>query len=201
MFLLRIALIFFITSFSAFCFAADYLNEARQYISQGKYRSAIIQLKNQLKNEPKDAEARYLLGKMYLQQLQFKNADKELSKAVKLKPDNASYKLAYSRSLLINKKFKEVVTLLDFTTDAEDENLRQVLLGYAYIGLNEIDKSKDYFQFSVNNNSPEGYIGLCKIAIINEEFEQAEQYIQKILSQQPDNREAMLRFLFYQWFV
>jgi len=191
MFLLRIALIFFIITFSVFCSAADYVNEARQYISEGKHRSAVIQLKNQLKNEPKDAEARYLLGKIYLQQSQFESADKELSKAVKLKPDNVSYKLAYSRSLLISKKFKDVVALLDFSTDAEEENLRQVYLGYAYIGLNEIEKSKEFFQFAVKNNSPEGYIGLCKIAIINKEFEQAEQHIQQILSQQPDNIEAM----------
>jgi len=191
MFLLRMTLVFFITTFSGFCSAADYVNEARQYINDGKYRSAIIQLKNQLKNEPKDAEARYLLGKIYLQQSQFESADKELSKAVKLKPDNVSYKLAYSQSLLIANKFKDAVTLLDFSTDAEDENLRQVYLGYAYIGLNEIEKAKQSFQFAVKNNAPEGYIGLCKIAISNNDLEQAEHYIQQTLSQQPDNIEAM----------
>ncbi|RLA18378.1 MAG: hypothetical protein DRQ56_07685, partial [Gammaproteobacteria bacterium] len=44
----------------------NYLKEAQNYLDNGEVKSAIIQLKNLLKENPLDAEGRLLLGESYL---------------------------------------------------------------------------------------------------------------------------------------
>ena len=171
--------------------SADYINDAKKYYEQGEYKAAIIQLKNQLKKNPNDAEARYLLGNLYLKQYQNKAASKELDKAVKLQPDNIAYKLAYSQSLLANREFESAKSILNFNTKGRNESIRQVYLGNANLGLNQLEKAKHHFEFAVNNNNYEGYTGLAKIAILERNMILAEKNIKQILSKSPENNEAM----------
>ena len=60
------------------------LTDARQYQSKGDYKSAVIQLKNALQKTPDNAEARFLLGSIYVSSGDMKSAEKELRKALSL---------------------------------------------------------------------------------------------------------------------
>ena len=77
--------------------SADYVKDARQYLEQGNYKAAMIQLKNQLKQKPKDAEARYLLGIVYLKSDNIKGAEKELTQAYKLDKNNEKIRVSTLR--------------------------------------------------------------------------------------------------------
>lgn len=59
----------------------EYMAEAKTAISGGQKSVAIINLKNVLKTEADNAEARFLLGSVYVQQGLWVNAEKELSRA------------------------------------------------------------------------------------------------------------------------
>lgn len=60
----------------------DYLSSAKTYIESKNNNAAIIDLKNVIKLEPSQAEARFLLGKIYLIEKQYENAEKELNRAL-----------------------------------------------------------------------------------------------------------------------
>jgi putative PEP-CTERM system TPR-repeat lipoprotein len=65
----------------------EYLSEAQIYLQQNKTSEAIISLKNILKEDANNVEARFLLGKSYINQGNWVVAEKELSRAKKYNYD------------------------------------------------------------------------------------------------------------------
>ena len=64
--------------------ASDYLASAQQELEQNKTEAAIISLKNALQQNNQLADARFLLGKIYLEQNLYESAIKELEHALRL---------------------------------------------------------------------------------------------------------------------
>jgi putative PEP-CTERM system TPR-repeat lipoprotein len=62
----------------------EYLNQAKQAIEKQQLNEAVIALKNVIREQPELAEARFLLGQVYLSQQQYPLAEKELNKALEL---------------------------------------------------------------------------------------------------------------------
>ncbi len=79
---LSIVLLFFTLFACSKQNSTDHLNAAKAHIVANDYNAATIELKNALKQAPSLAEARFLLGKMYLQQNQFESAEKEFNRAL-----------------------------------------------------------------------------------------------------------------------
>ena len=92
-----------------------YMQEVNSYLKQGKNQSAIIVLKNALQKNPNDASARLALGKIYLTQGNISAAEKEIHEAHRLHPEDHEASIALARTLLQNRKFKELKTLLSDT--------------------------------------------------------------------------------------
>ncbi|MDT0605026.1 XrtA/PEP-CTERM system TPR-repeat protein PrsT [Thalassotalea castellviae] len=62
----------------------DHMVAAKKSIASEDYKAAVIELKNAVKASPTLAEARFLLGKMHLKNLDYQSAEKELNKALEL---------------------------------------------------------------------------------------------------------------------
>ncbi len=62
----------------------QHLARANQFIASEEYKSAVIELKNALQQDNQSAEARYLLGKVYLESGDVLSAEKELQRALDL---------------------------------------------------------------------------------------------------------------------
>src|SRR5690606_30636195 len=60
----------------------DHLNNANEYIKQGKIAPAIIELKNAVRKDDSNASARATLGSLYFDRADYEDADKELSRAL-----------------------------------------------------------------------------------------------------------------------
>src|SRR5450755_2225497 len=65
----------------------EYVQKAKEFQDQGKLGSALIELKNALQKNPKNAEARLRLAEVYIGQGQGDPAENELSKAKELGMD------------------------------------------------------------------------------------------------------------------
>jgi putative PEP-CTERM system TPR-repeat lipoprotein len=61
--------------------ALIHINKAKTYLDENKFDESIIELKNAIKKAPDNANARFLLGQLYLQQGSGLDAVKELEKA------------------------------------------------------------------------------------------------------------------------
>ncbi|GAA0298250.1 hypothetical protein GCM10009128_16300 [Psychrosphaera haliotis] len=62
--------------------SAEYVDSANKSLENKDYKTAIIELKNAIKQEPNEASARFLLGKVYLDLKQYSFAEKELERAL-----------------------------------------------------------------------------------------------------------------------
>ena len=60
--------------------------KAEQYFSENKMQEAILEYKNVIQLDPKDAKAHYKLGLTYLKAGQFREVFSEISKTVELDP-------------------------------------------------------------------------------------------------------------------
>ena len=62
--------------------SSENIDSGREYLSKKEWNSAIIEFKNAAKQEPKNAQARALLGTTYLEVYNVGAAIKELTKAI-----------------------------------------------------------------------------------------------------------------------
>jgi len=169
-------------------FSQDYMSNAKHHYKKGNYPTAIIHLKNQLKNDPEYAQARYLLGDIYFKTKKFKFAEKELDNAYQLKPDNDKYRLAYARILLLNQNFKKAtaLSLAEFDDSALDGE-RLNILATAYYSQKQYEQAAYYYQQSVNKDYIKANIGLAEIAIVNENLKEAALYVNTLINKEPNN--------------
>ena len=88
---------------------AALLASAKKYIGQGDFNASVIQLKNVLKKDPKNAEARYLLGLSLLKNGDPGSAKIELNKAIELGLDTDKVEVALARAELASGGADKVV--------------------------------------------------------------------------------------------
>ncbi|MFC6438902.1 XrtA/PEP-CTERM system TPR-repeat protein PrsT [Bowmanella sp. JS7-9] len=62
----------------------EHLNKAQQYAANKETAAAVIELKNAIQQNPEYAEARFLLGKLYMEQKDYPSAEKEFSRVLEL---------------------------------------------------------------------------------------------------------------------
>ncbi|MFC4700485.1 XrtA/PEP-CTERM system TPR-repeat protein PrsT [Glaciecola siphonariae] len=62
----------------------EHIQQAQVYVDQGDNNAAIIELKSAVQQDPRSAQARFELGKIYIEQKNFESAEKELSRALEL---------------------------------------------------------------------------------------------------------------------
>ena len=60
----------------------EHIVSAREYLAQDQVEAAIVELKNAVQKDPASAEARFELGKVYLETKDFESAEKELNRAL-----------------------------------------------------------------------------------------------------------------------
>ncbi len=173
--------------------SADYVNEAKVYLEKGEFRAAIIQLKNQLRNKPKDAQARYLLGTAYLKSGQLSGAKKEFQRAYSLNPESPEYSLTYAQLLLRDKEYAKVDEILDTPfADKADEEQRQVYQASAYLGLGQREKARQiYTKIAAESANARAYMGLARLALLDKDMDSASQWTEKALAIDADNEAAL----------
>ena len=86
----------------------EHLARANQYVAGSEYGSAKIELKNALQQDNQSAEARWLLGKIYLDSGDVLSAEKELQRALRLGWSQDDVLPALARSLLPQGKYTEI---------------------------------------------------------------------------------------------
>lgn len=127
-----------------------YVTSARVYMQQNELDQAKEQLKLGLEQNPKDAEAHYLLGEIYSQELNYPEMLKEFETSLALNQKHAKdvegykdkhFKNLYNQAVesFNNKKYEEAITNLQSATLIRPEAKEAwSLLGKAYVS------QKDY---------------------------------------------------------
>lgn len=95
----------------------QYLINARDYLHEQDLRAAIIELKNALREDPYNAEARYLLGRIYLDIGDAAGAQKELGRASEAGWDPNQVTPAMAEALLLQGRYAELLERVEVRED------------------------------------------------------------------------------------
>ncbi len=174
--------------------ASDHLEQAREYLRQGDYQAGVIELKNALQKNGKLAEARWLLGNLYLRQGKAADAVKELSRARELGMDTDESLLALLRARLLLGEYQKV---LDETGPLLASNPSADLLALrasAYLGLNKADQARKSYETALEHdeNSIESLLGLARMSLAYKDYDGASGYITRVLEIDPKEPRAWL---------
>ncbi|MEO1575412.1 MAG: tetratricopeptide repeat protein, partial [Pseudomonadota bacterium] len=176
------------------------LADASKKIENLSYRSAIIELRNLLRNNPKSLPARVALAGALLEVGDFDAADKELSRAVDLgaTPDQ-TYSL---RAKIFAGRGEFALLLAEINPDAVESpalaSELRAMRGRAMLGFNSKDEAISTFEgVLAEGQSTEAQrialLGLATVAEGKADFAEAERLARQSLEIAPDSAESMLR--------
>jgi len=194
--LLCFSLILTIASCSETKTTVELKSDANSSMQSGDISTAIILVKNIIQEHPTDGEARFILGKAYIQNDDFLNAEKELNKAVELGFTSPELTLLIARNLLAKNEFDEVISTLDPSSfeSNDDKILAHFMVARTYLSLENLDKAKEHVDQSniIDSNSSYSLLSLALIAEYQTESTQALALLEKVINQTPILPEALL---------
>ena len=168
---------------------AEYVERAREYHDKGDFQSSVIELKNAVRVDPGNAEARWLLGGIYLEIENGASAEKELIRARELGLDSHALKSSLGEALLLQRKFLEVIEQIEPDIDAIPENFSEILRirGEAELGLGNLPTACLLFteaQDTAPNYGPV-YLGLARCAVGSDDMDAALDQVEKAIELDP----------------
>lgn len=162
----------------------EYVERALSWLDQGDLEAASIDLKNALQLNPKDAQARWLLGTTYSKSGKFFAASKELKRAQELGVQDDSVLPLLATVLLEQGSYEEVLGL-DSATSLSVLSRAKVLAarGSALLALDKPVESSNMFEqaLSLDPKCIPALVGKAQLMVSREEFEKGRDLLQSAL--------------------
>ena len=174
----------------------SYMQEVNSYLQQGKSNSAIIVLKNVLQKDPKNADARLVLSNIYMAVGNTSAAEKEVTEAHTLNPNDPNTSIAFSKFLLQNKKLKELENILSNTEGWSTEQLIEsyVLQTQANIYRGNIALAEQSLDQAVQLD-PKKPIVIFNQAMVKIQLrkpDEAKKYLEQLLTLEPGHFQGLM---------
>ena len=175
---------------------ATYVASARTYLAKNDYPAAIIELKNALKADPNQAEARFLLAKALTDGGNPRDAETEARKAIELNfPPDEAFPLLL-RTLMLQGEFRKLVTeqygrkSMQPAARAEIDTLRSL----AYLALGDRGAARAALESAlaaVKDYAPAKLVQV-RLAVAQNDFPAALELVDAILAASPSEVEALI---------
>ncbi len=175
--------------------AADYLATAKASLKKGDLKSAQIDLRNAVRNDPQNAEAHYWLGRVTFELGDPVASEREAIAARERGFDPHQTIPLLSQALLAQNKFDELLTTLK--PEGKDPLLDASILvarGYAQVGLKRPEDAQKSFGEAeqVAPNAVEPLLADARLSVARADLAGAQQKIDRAIAAQPKSQEALL---------
>lgn len=174
---------------------ASTLPQAQQSFDKAAYTTAVIELKNLLQEEPNNASARLLLGQTYLKQMDVRAAIKELEKSKQFGAPASQWAVPLARSYYLAGDADSTIGIREQTEQLDKKQQAELLaiIGHAELAKNLVIDAKETFQQALSaNDNAYAKVGLARIAMSEQQQEQAATLLNQALKLEPDNLDALL---------
>jgi len=163
--------------------ATEHLENAKSFLDDQQTANAVIELKSVLQKNPRNLEARFILGNLYLDMGDGAGAEKELSQALVLSENDFITHLL-ARALLLQNNYKAVRDLQpEKNLPTEDIADLTVSKGMALLALGMKKEARFIFEQAVTSNTDSTYAleGLAKLAFAEGQMGESRKLAEKIL--------------------
>lgn len=165
---------------------AERIDTAREARSAGDLRTAILELKNALRDNPDSTAARYLLGQIYIEMESGANAEKELMRARDLGVDAEVVLVPLSRAWILQGKYEVVLDEVRVSVNmpAQTRAALRVVRGDAYYGLGRFGEAEKAYQRALEDDSDNalGHVGLGNVALRRGQVDVAERELARAIA-------------------
>lgn len=160
----------------------EHIQRAKDFEDKGNLKAGIIELKNAIQKNPDGAQARLLLGEIYLRLGKGDEAEKEFSRAGKLGVNPESLKLQLGKAWLLMGEYKQVLEKITPSANASQRNKAAILRmhGDALLGLRKPEEGCKRYKDSlvVDPSHVPAYWGLANCAIAKGDLSDARAMIE-----------------------
>jgi len=141
----------------------QYVDRAQDYLDQGDLNAATIELKNALEQNKENAQARMLLGEVYLEVGNAASAEKELRRASELGVADGAILPPLARALLMQGKYEELQALsLENLTAMDQKALVLAAQGLGKLVQGEVDAGTELIDQAVSLDPQSVYADVAK---------------------------------------
>jgi len=175
--------------------SAALVTEAKIRLAAGDTQAALIQLKNAVADDGKNAEARFELGKLYLDQGNMAGAEKEFRRAREAGYAAQTVNPLIARALLGQREFQRILDEIPAPT-GEDANaaVLQSLRATAELALGDKESARKTLGRALKTapESAEVHLARVHLALADNDAAQAMQAVDEALRLDPMQRDALL---------
>lgn len=173
----------------------EHIAQAQQHIANGDSSTAIIELKSAIQSDPQNAQARFLLGKIYMQSNEFASAEKELTRARDLGYSAADVIPLLSQAYQRNQTVVGLSTL-DTSAVSDNSSAKAQVSFYKLQSFVELDKKPEAYQLieeikALDTDSIYQDLALVYITILDNDAVGAELQLTNIRKEAPNNRDLL----------
>jgi len=176
--------------------AQTHIAQAEKFLIENQRSSAIISLKNAIKVDIKNAKARFLLGRLYLNSGDGYSAEKELERALQLKYDANKVLPLLARAYMLTESDDDI-----FSLEKEAESLTPTskiqFLAYKTIAALRSDDEElasDTVELALSISATDGYSVLANayLQFAKKNTDHAAALVGRVLTATPDNIDALM---------
>lgn len=163
----------------------ELIQRAKDFEDKGNLKGSIIELKNALQKNPDNAQARLLLGQIYLKNGMGHEAEKELSQAEKLGVSHESIQIDLGEALLLMGEYSRVLNEIQPTEKTTPPNLAyiQQLHADALLRQGKVKEACNLFHQSLNTYKGHAptFWGLAQCSVAEGNMNKAREWLQAAL--------------------
>lgn len=175
--------------------SAALVAEARTKLAAGDYKAAMIQLKNAVAKDEKNAEARFELGKLYFAQRDLASAEKEFRRAREGGYAANIVNPMIARALLGQREYQRVLDELPAPADGTpDAATLDALRATAELALERKEDARKTLQRALEAapDNPEVRLALAKLALADGDSAKAMEDLDQALRTDPRHLDSLL---------
>lgn len=159
----------------------EHIQRAKDFEDKGNLKESIIELKNAIQKNPDSAQARLLLGLVYLKVGMGADAEKELTQAAKLGVNRETIMPQLGEALLLSREYKRVLDEIQPGNQTSKPNLARILQlrADAILMQGNVEDACNLFQQSLDTdpNNPPTYWGLARCAVLKRDLSKAKEWL------------------------
>lgn len=174
--------------------SAGYHDDARKQLQKGDLKAAIIQLKNAVRADTNNIEARFDLGIAELRSGDAPSAEKDLLVARERGFDEARIVVPLGEAMARQNKSAAILKEIRPGNRGPDIESRVLTLrAGAHASLRQINEAQAAYAEAIKLSANAGaYTGLARTLIAQRQFGPAEEQVDAALAREPNNTEALL---------
>ncbi len=175
---------------------ATLMADAQQSVNNNDDRTAMIQLKSILQENPESREARRLLGEVYLRQGDGMAAQKELSRAQSLGDGGARIALLLAQAFMLKNEFDDALKWLSLpeTASAKLQAEAALMRGDIFLAQAVRESAEEAYGLAISTSpdSEWGQLAEVKILLLGNELKAAATRVADMLKQHPNSVDGWL---------